>query len=240
MKSFSCVQLLATSWTAAYQVPPSMGFSRQEYWSGVPLPSPTTTTTCISKFLGIMEMEDTTISYNGCIAQLFFSLLLGAFEFYLLATMSHDCYVAICKPLNYTAFMNSKICTLLVFCCWIAGFFIIFIPLLLTLNLAFFASNIVDHFMCDPTTFLQISCSDTQLTETMGFISALMTLVVPLSMVFTSCTYIALIILKIPSTNERKKAFSTCSHMIVIFFSNGSCILMYVKPSVKENVFKRE
>ena len=40
MKSLSRVRLLATSWTAAYQAPPSMGFSRQEYWSGVPLPSP--------------------------------------------------------------------------------------------------------------------------------------------------------------------------------------------------------
>ena len=40
MKPFSRVQLLATPWTAAYQAPPSMGFSRQEYWSGVPLPSP--------------------------------------------------------------------------------------------------------------------------------------------------------------------------------------------------------
>ena len=41
VKSLSRVQLLATPWTAAYQAPPSMGFARQEYWSGVPLPSPT-------------------------------------------------------------------------------------------------------------------------------------------------------------------------------------------------------
>ena len=40
VKSLSCVRLLATSWTTAYQAPPSMGVSRQEYWSGVPLPSP--------------------------------------------------------------------------------------------------------------------------------------------------------------------------------------------------------
>ena len=40
VKSFSRIRLLATSWTAAYQAPPSMGFSRQEYWSGLPLPSP--------------------------------------------------------------------------------------------------------------------------------------------------------------------------------------------------------
>ena len=40
VKSLSRVRLLATPWTAAHQAPPSMGFSRQEYWSGVPLPSP--------------------------------------------------------------------------------------------------------------------------------------------------------------------------------------------------------
>ena len=40
VKSLSRIRLLATPWTAAYQAPPSMGFSRQEYWSGVPLPSP--------------------------------------------------------------------------------------------------------------------------------------------------------------------------------------------------------
>ena len=40
MKSLSCVRLLATPWTVAYQAPPSMGFSRQEYWSGLPFPSP--------------------------------------------------------------------------------------------------------------------------------------------------------------------------------------------------------
>ena len=43
VKSLSRVRLLATPWTAAYQAPPSMGFSRQEYWSGVPLPSPPST-----------------------------------------------------------------------------------------------------------------------------------------------------------------------------------------------------
>ena len=40
VKSFSCVRLFATPWTVAYQAPPSMGFSRQEYWSGLPFPSP--------------------------------------------------------------------------------------------------------------------------------------------------------------------------------------------------------
>uniref|UniRef100_A0A8D0XSX7 Olfactory receptor n=1 Tax=Sus scrofa TaxID=9823 RepID=A0A8D0XSX7_PIG len=195
------------------------------------------TTTCIPKLLVMMVTGDKTISYNNCIAQLFFAFLLGASEFYLLAAMSYDRYVAICKPLHYTAIMNSKICIQLVLSCWLAGFFIIFIPLLLGLNLDFCASNIVDHFLCDPTPLLQISCSDTHLIETMEFISAVVTLVVTLAVVIMSYTYIALTILKIPSANQRKKAFSTCSsHMIVISLSYGSCIFMYVKPSVKQRV----
>ncbi|XP_045868943.1 olfactory receptor 6C74-like isoform X1 [Meles meles] len=193
------------------------------------------TTTCIPKLLVTMATGDKTISFNCCATQVFFAFLLGASEFYLLAAISCDRYVAICKPLHYTTTMNSKICIQLVFCCWFAGFLVIFPPLLLGINLDFCASNIVDHFYCDPTPLLQISCSDTQLLETMGYISALVTLIATLVMVIISYTYIALKILKIPSANQRKKAFSTCSsHMIVISLSYGSCIFMYVKPSVKQ------
>lgn len=195
------------------------------------------TSTCIPRLLVAMATGDKTISYNNCVTQVFFAFLLGASEFYLLAAMSYDRYVAICKPLHYTTIMNNKICIRLVFCCWLAGFLVIFPPLLLGINLDFCASNIVDHFYCDTTPLLQISCSDTQLLETMGFVSALVTLVVTLIMVIISYSFIALTILKIPSTNQRKKAFSTCSsHMIVISISYGSCIFMYAKPSVKQRV----
>ncbi|XP_006869976.1 PREDICTED: olfactory receptor 6C74-like [Chrysochloris asiatica] len=195
------------------------------------------TTTCIPKLLVTMATGDKTISYNCCITQLFFAFLLGASEFYLLAAMSYDRYVAICKPLHYTTIMNSKICIQLILSCWLAGFFVIFPPLMLGLDLDFCASNIVDHFYCDTTPLLQLSCTDTQLLETMGFISALVTLLVTLIMVLISYTYIALTILKIPSTSQRKKAFSTCSsHMIVISLSYGSCIFMYAKPSVKQSI----
>uniref|UniRef100_A0A8D0TBQ5 Olfactory receptor n=1 Tax=Sus scrofa TaxID=9823 RepID=A0A8D0TBQ5_PIG len=195
------------------------------------------TTTSIPKCLVMMVTGDKTISYNNCIIQLFFVFLFGASEFYLLAAISYDRYVAICKPLHYTAIMNSKVCIQLVLSCWLAGFFTIFVPLLLVLKLDFCASNIVDHFGCDPTALLQISCSDTHLTETMGFLSAVVTLVITLVVVIISYTYIVLTILKLPSSSQRKKAFSTCSsHMIVISLSYGSCIFMYVKPSVKQRI----
>ncbi|KAM6216368.1 olfactory receptor 6C74-like [Rhynchocyon petersi] len=195
------------------------------------------TTSCIPKLLVTMATGDKTISYNCCVTQVFFVFLLGASEFYLLAAMSYDRYVAICKPLHYTTIMNSKICIQLVLSCWVAGFFTVFVPLLLGLNLDFCASNVVDNFYCDTTPLLQIACSDTSVIEILAFISASVTLLVTIIMVVISYTCIVLTILKIPSTSQRKKAFSTCSsHIVVISLSYGSCIFLYVKPSVKQKV----
>ncbi|KAL1764635.1 olfactory receptor 6C74-like, partial [Sigmodon hispidus] len=195
------------------------------------------TITCIPKLLVTMATGDKTISYGNCLTQVFFAFLFGASEFYLLAAMSYDRYVAICKPLHYMTIMNNKVCVQLILSCWLAGFFVIFPPLLLRLNLDFCASNIVDHFYCDTTPLLQLSCTDTQHLKMMGFVSALVILLLTLVMVIISYTCIALTILKIPSTSQRKKAFSTCSsHMIVISLSYGSCIFMYVKPSVKQGL----
>ena len=61
MKSLSRVRLLATPWTAAYQAPPSTGFSRQEYWSGVPLPSPKMNPRYILKQRSSLEITRTLI-----------------------------------------------------------------------------------------------------------------------------------------------------------------------------------
>ena len=115
------------------------------------------TTVCIPKFLVSMATGDKTISYNECAAQLFFTILLGATEFFLLAAMSYDRYVAICKPLHYMTIMSSKICNLLVFVSWLSGFLIIFTPLLMGLQLDFCADNTVDHFFCDVSPIIQIS-----------------------------------------------------------------------------------
>ncbi|XP_020006940.2 olfactory receptor 6C74-like [Castor canadensis] len=195
------------------------------------------TTTCTPKLLAVMVTGDHTISYNNCVTQVFFAFLLGASEFYLLTAMSYDRYVAICKPLHYTTIMSNRICTQLVLSSWLAGFFVIFPPLVIGLNIDFCASNVVDHFYCDTTPLLQISCTDTQLLEMMGFASALVTLLVTLILVIISYTFIAMTIFKIPSISQRKKAFSTCSsHMIVLSLSYGSCFFMYLKPSVKQRI----
>ncbi|XP_003476273.2 olfactory receptor 6C65 [Cavia porcellus] len=195
------------------------------------------TTVCIPRFLISIVTGDSSISYNACMAQVFFLILLGSTEFFLLSVMSYDRYVAICKPLHYTTIMNKKICNCLVISSWFSGFLIIFPPVIMGLQLDFCDSNIIDHFTCDSSPMLLIACTNTGLLELMAFFLALFTLMVTLVLVILSYTLILRTILKIPSTQQRKKAFSTCSsHMIVVSISYGSCIFMYVKTSAKDGV----
>ncbi|CAK6443342.1 unnamed protein product [Pipistrellus nathusii] len=195
------------------------------------------TTVCIPRFLYTMITGDNTITYNACATQIFFVVLFGATEFFLLAAMSYDRYVAICKPLHYTTIMNSRVCTTLVLCCWFAGLLIIFPPLCMGLQLEFCDSNVIDHFGCDTSPLLQITCSDTALIERVVLSFAVLTLIITLVCVVLSYTYIIKTILRFPSAQQRKKAFSTCSsHMIVVSLTYGSCIFIYIKPSAKEGV----
>ncbi|XP_003906576.2 olfactory receptor 6C76-like [Papio anubis] len=195
------------------------------------------TTVCIPRLLVSIITGDMTISYNSCMAQVFFFILLGSTEFFLLTAMSYDRYVAICKPLHYTTIMNSRVCVQLVISSWLAGFLIIFPPVIMGLQLDFCDSNIIDHFTCDSSPMLLISCTDTAFLEFMGFFLAIFTLMVTLTLVTLSYVFILKTILRLPSAEQRKKAFSTCSsHMIVVSISYGSCIFMYVKTSAKEGV----
>ncbi|XP_004373973.1 olfactory receptor 6C70 [Trichechus manatus latirostris] len=195
------------------------------------------TTTCIPRFLITIVTREKTISYNGCVSQMFFYIFLGVTEFFLLASMSYDRYVAICKPLHYTTIMSSRLCYQLVLSSWVTAFLVIFPPLILGLNLDFCTSNIIDHFICDISPVLQLSCSDTHLLELIAFLLALMTLILTLLLVIISYIYIIETIIKFSSAQQKKKAFSTCSsHMIVVSITYGSCIFIYIKPSANERV----
>ncbi|XP_004601926.3 olfactory receptor 6C70-like [Sorex araneus] len=195
------------------------------------------TSACIPKFLVTIITGEKTISYNGCVSQLFFYIYLGVTEFFLLAAMSYDRYVAICKPLHYTSIMSNRVCHKLVISSWVTAFLVVFPPLTLGLGLDFCSSNIIDHFLCDISPFLQLSCTDTHVLEMIAFVLAVITLIVTLILVILSYSYIIKTILKFPSAQQKIKAFSTCSsHMIVVSITYGSCIFIYIKPSASERV----
>ncbi|XP_011918945.1 PREDICTED: olfactory receptor 6C2-like [Cercocebus atys] len=195
------------------------------------------TTACVPRFLYSISSGDKSITYDACASQLLFTDLFAVTEFFLLATMSYDRYVAICKPLHYMTIMNSRICKNVILFCWVAALIIILPPISLGLGLEFCDSNIIDHFCCDASPILKISCSDTWLIEQMVIACAVLTFIVTLMCIVLSYIYIIKTILRIPSSQQRKKAFSTCSsHMIVVSITYGSCIFIYVKPSAKDEV----
>ncbi|XP_049740848.1 olfactory receptor 2AP1-like [Elephas maximus indicus] len=192
------------------------------------------TSVFVPKTLVNIITGDKTISFAGCFTQYFFAIFLGATEFYLLAAMSYDRYVAICRPLHYVTMMSRRLCIQLVLCSWFSGLLVVLVPHIMTLQLPFCGSNIINHYCCDYTVLLHLSCSDTHFIEMIEFFLAGVTLIFTLVLLILSYTYIIRTILRIPSAQQRKKAFSTCSsHMIVVSLCYGSCIFMYINPSVK-------
>lgn len=190
---------------------------------------------CIPRVLCSLSTGDKTISYYACFAPLLFVIFLGATEFFLLGIMSCGHYVAIWKPLHYATIVSSKVCGRLV-CFWIAGFWVMFPPLCRGLNLEFCDYNIIDHFLCDTSPLLKISCSDTWFIEQMAVVLAVLTIMTLLCVVM-SYMHIIKTIIEFPSAQQRRKSFSTySSHMIVFFVTYSGCIFIYIKPPAKDEV----
>ncbi|XP_072506487.1 olfactory receptor 6C2-like [Notamacropus eugenii] len=195
------------------------------------------TTAYIPRYLYSLSAGDNAITYNACFAQIFFVILLGATEFFVLVIMSYDRYVAICKPLHYTTIMNNKVCNQLLLGSWMAGLMIILPPFSLGLQMEFCDSNVIDHFGCEAFPLIKIACSDIKFIEKMVILSAVLTLIVTSFLVVLSYAHIIRTVLRFPSAQQRKKAFSTCSsHIIVVSITYGGCIFIYIKPSAKEGV----
>ncbi|KAG8509418.1 Olfactory receptor 49 [Galemys pyrenaicus] len=171
-----------------------------------------------------------TISRAGCFLQTFLYFSLGTTEFFLLAVMSFDRYVAICNPLRYASIMSKRVCVQLVLCSWMIGLLLIVVPSSMIFQQPFCGPNVINHFFCDNFPLLELVCADTRFIELLGFITAIFTLLGTLSVTATCYGHILHTILRIPSGKERHKAFSTCSsHIIVVSLFYGSCIFMYIR-----------
>ncbi|XP_030402383.1 olfactory receptor 2AP1-like [Gopherus evgoodei] len=189
------------------------------------------TSTILPRVLVSLPTGDKTISFNGCFSQLyFFSALVGT-ECYLLAAMSYDRYLAICKPLHYSTVMNSRFCLQLAAGSWLNACLAITIFVLFLSQLTFCGLNEIDHFYCDPIPLMELSCSDTHLSILMDFILACVFTLPPFLLTLTSYVFILANILGIPSTTGRQKAFSTCSsHLTVVTIFYGTMMIFYMLP----------
>uniref|UniRef100_A0A8D0G7E6 Olfactory receptor n=1 Tax=Sphenodon punctatus TaxID=8508 RepID=A0A8D0G7E6_SPHPU len=194
------------------------------------------TTSITPKMLKTFLTVQEAISFSGCIVQFYFFVAMAGVECYLLAVMSYDRYLAICKPLRYTAIMNLKVCLRMVACSWISGFLTPVFIIVLTFRLSFCASNEIDHFFCDLGPVLKLSCTDAHAAKTTIFVIASVVTMVPFLMTLASYVNILSTILRIPSTRGKQKAFSTCSsHLIVVTLFYGTLGIVYAAPTASQS-----
>ncbi|XP_004645847.1 olfactory receptor 8H1-like [Octodon degus] len=172
-----------------------------------------------------------TISFLGCFTQMYFFVLLGVTECFLLSSMAYDRYVAICSPLHYPVTMSKSLCGALVSGSYLFGFMNSIANAACMQSLRFCKANVIHHFFCDTNPVLALSCSDTYEVEITIFILAGFTLIVSLVTISGSYMSILSTILKINSTAGKKKAFSTCaSHLLGVSIFYCTMIFTYLKP----------
>ncbi|VCW77032.1 unnamed protein product [Gulo gulo] len=165
------------------------------------------TSVTVPKLLAGLLARVRTISFSGCLTQLFLFLSLGSSECFLLATMACDRYLAICRPLHYPATMNWQLCLCLALSAWLGGFLASFVSMALISRLRFCGPNVLNHFF------------------------SLAVLATSLLVTMVSYAHILVTVLRIPGWAGRRKAFSTCaSHLVVVATFYTTTIFMYARP----------
>nr|XP_033817900.1 olfactory receptor 10A2-like [Geotrypetes seraphini] len=151
--------------------------------------------------------------------------------------MAYDRYVAICYPLNYTLIMDRKTRAKLLVGCWFAGLVNLIVEASSISTLDFCGPNKIDHFFCDFTPLLKLSCSDISIHEIIFVVVVVFCGMIPFLLIVASYGCIVDAILKIRSADGRRKSFSTCtSHLLVVTLFYLSGIYSYMRPYSKNTV----
>ncbi|XP_029437479.1 olfactory receptor 1509-like [Rhinatrema bivittatum] len=190
-------------------------------------------TVTVPKALANFFLQSKTISFNECMAQLFFLHFFGGAECFHLTLMAYDRYVAICNPLHYTTIMSRRTCLNLVISTWLGGFFHAVMQALPTIQLSFCGPNEIDHLFCDVRPLSLLACSSIFISETLAMANSGSLTLGCFLVLLISYIYIISTILKIRSADGKRKAFSTCAaHLMVVTLFFGPCVFIYMRPSV--------
>ncbi|XP_047614384.1 olfactory receptor 4D2-like [Phacochoerus africanus] len=174
--------------------------------------------------------EKKTISYQGCMAQIFFFHFVGGGTVFFLSVMAYDRLVAISRPLHYVTIMNTQLCVGLVVASWVGGFVHSISQLALMLPLPFCGPNVLDNFYCDVPQVLRLACTDTSLLEFLMICNSGVLVLIWFLLLLLSYSAI-LVMLRAHSGQARRKAASTCAtHIVVVSMGFIPSIYLYAQP----------
>ncbi|XP_030042683.1 olfactory receptor 1019-like [Microcaecilia unicolor] len=199
------------------------------------------TSVTVPKLIGICLRRSQSISINGCLTQMYFFLSFTYVEFFLLTAMAYDRYVAICHPLRYTVIMNEKVSVLMATGCWTFAFFVPVLHTVLISHFSYCGSNEINHFFCDLSVLVRLSCSSTDIVQGMSYVIGSFVAFPCFMTILISYVYIISAILRIRSSEGRRKAFSTCSsHLTVVILYYGTLLSLNMKPTSMQSVVQNK
>ncbi|XP_033024507.1 olfactory receptor 10A4-like [Lacerta agilis] len=189
------------------------------------------TTSVVPQMLVHLLTEHKSISKAGCAAQMYVFTILGLTECCLLAAMAYDRYVAISHPLHYTVIMNHQVCAQLAAASWIIGISVEVAQTTWIFSLPFCGSKHIQHFFCDIPPLVKMACTDTTKNEIVVMTVSVLFIMSPFLLIILSYIRIISTILRLPSAEGRRKAFSTCSsHITVVTLFYGTALFAYLRP----------
>ncbi|XP_049495999.1 olfactory receptor 7A17-like [Panthera uncia] len=192
--------------------------------------------TTIPKMLLNIQTQSKVITYAGCITQLYFFMLFGDLDNFLLTVMAYDRFVAICHPLHYTIIMNPRLCGLLLLTSWIMTALHSLLQSLMVLRLSFCEELEIPHFFCELNQLIHLACSDTFLNDLVMYFATGLVAIVPLTGILFSYSKIVTSIFRISSAGGKYKAFSTCgSHLSVVSLFYGTGLGVYLSSAAAQN-----
>ncbi|KFO19593.1 olfactory receptor 7G2 [Fukomys damarensis] len=191
--------------------------------------------TTVPKMLVNILRQSRAITYSGCLTQLCFVLVFAGLENFLLAAMAYDRFIAICHPLRYTVIMNSRLCVLLTLFSLLISTVDALLHCLMVLHLSFCADLEIPHFFCELDQVIKLACSDTLLNNILVYVVTSMLGGIPLLGIIFSYFKIVSSVLRMPSTEGKYKAFSTCgSHLSVVSLFYGTVFGVYISSALTD------
>ncbi|XP_015281428.1 PREDICTED: olfactory receptor 14A16-like [Gekko japonicus] len=173
------------------------------------------------------------ISFSGCVTQVFLFVSFIASDIFLLTAMAYDRYVAICNPFQYEMIMNMRDCIKMVGTTWISGLLYGALHTSGTFTISF-CSNIVNQFFCEIPQLLKLACSDSYRIELVAVVLSIILLFGCFIFIIVTYIHIFIVVLRIPSVQGRKKAFSTClPHLTVFSTLVFTASFAYLMPTLK-------
>ncbi|XP_031217451.1 olfactory receptor 4K1 [Mastomys coucha] len=182
------------------------------------------------KMLVDFFVEHKTISFEGCMAQIFLLHSFVGSEMMLLVAMGYDRFVAICKPLHYNLIMNRRVCIIFVSISWAVGILHSVSHLAFTVNLPFCGPNEVDSFFCDLPLVIKLACMDTYRMEILTLANSGMISLSCFLALIISYTVILITVRNRSSASMAKARSTLTAHITVVVLFFGPCIFIYAWP----------